>query len=157
MNWIESLQKIVPWVSTLAFVPKLTISFIVVAITVLFLLLVWTPQRVVNPATDPAVIKAYERMRRVLSDLKRNNDGTVEFRGTVEPKDIALHYYSNYIAIVEYIEANPGNINGTYEKLWEYGGEGRVHITETQPLESVVSAFFRAYEQAKSVNTKASK
>ena len=149
MNWVETLQRLVPLLSGLPLIPTLVISVIGVLITLLFLLLIWTtPPRVTRPSKNPSVIEAYKRMERVFISLEILEDGTITMNGAPVPEDLT-NYYVNYAAIAKCMHDNPGDIDGRYEKVWEHGGEGRVYTGNTQPLEAVVSSFFRAYTDAK--------
>jgi hypothetical protein len=143
---LESIQKLVPWVSGLPTVPKLAITAVVLLLTFVFLYLVWAPPRVVTPGEMPAVREAYERMRRVLSRLGTSETGRITVDGS--PIEEGLEkYYSPFVAISEYVSGHPQDIRGAYEKIWEHGGAGRVMINDTEAFETVVSAFFAEYDR----------
>ncbi len=52
MEFIESLQKLIPWAANLPIAPKLLVSLIMVALTTLVLLLIWTKPVSDEPITD---------------------------------------------------------------------------------------------------------
>jgi hypothetical protein len=148
---VETLQKLLPWVTGLPTVPKVIVSIIAIALTALFLVLVWAPQTASESAKDPTrsprVIQAYTRMERVLAPLAIRQDGTVVVDG--DPVDKRLEeYYLPYAHIAMYIRGHPNDIKGAYEEVWNNGGEGRVYTDDTQTYEAVVSHFFRTYQQA---------
>jgi hypothetical protein len=106
------------------------------------------PSQRSNPADNAEVKTAYERMTRVLGELAVSPDGAILVGGA--PIETRLSdYYRPYVRIERYIKDNPGNINGAYEVIWDNGGEGRVHIGDTQNFETVVRAFFVEYSRAK--------
>lgn len=45
MNWIETLQKVIPWVAGLNVAPKIALSVILSTLNVLCLMLIWMPAR----------------------------------------------------------------------------------------------------------------
>lgn len=45
MNWIETLQKVIPWVAGLNVAPKIALSVVLSALNVLCLMLIWMPAR----------------------------------------------------------------------------------------------------------------
>jgi len=149
MDWIETLQKLVPWVSGLPIVPKIAISGIVFIIAALLLLMIWTPRPTIAPAEDPSVVEAFERMKRVLLPLKQLDDGKIMVGDEQVSKKLE-QYYLDYVAIANYIRDHPEDIEGTYEVIWEHGGANRAFINDTNAFETVVSAFFETYERAKS-------
>lgn len=53
MTWIADLQKFIPWASDLPFVPKLLLSFIVVAVSAFALILIWTNQKEQKATQQP--------------------------------------------------------------------------------------------------------
>ena len=57
-----------------------------------------------------------------------------------------MDLYKPYLAIAKYVSANPDNIKGAYEKIWEHGGEGRVFSSDTEAFEAVVSRFIREWD-----------
>jgi hypothetical protein len=147
MSSLETIQKLAPWASSLPFAPKLAISAVVILIAFVFLYLLWAPKPNILPQESPVVVKAYDRMKRVLSRIGYTENGMP----TVDGKPIEerlIEYYSPYLAISEYINQNPGDIKGTYEKIWEHGGQGRVMINDTEAFETVARAFFLSFEQA---------
>jgi hypothetical protein len=155
---VETLQKLMPWVTGLPTGPKVLVSIIAVVLTALFLVLIWTPERATDttkdPARNPRVIQAYTRMERVLSPLAIRQDGTVVVHG--DPVSNRLQqYYIPYARIAMYIRGHPNDIKGAYEEVWNNGGESRIFIDDTQTYEAVVSNFFRTYQEAEneSLNT----
>lgn len=145
---LDAVQKLVPWATDLPLVPKIAITVIFLLIVFIFLYLVWVPGPKTSVADQPSVKKAYGRMVRVLARIQSRSDGQVVVDGNaIEP----LHkdYYVQYLKIAEYIRANPGDIEGAYESVWENGGSGRVYTSDTQAFEAVVSGFFHEWELAR--------
>jgi hypothetical protein len=103
------------------------------------------------PASSmPAVIRAYDRMRRVLARLSRSPGaagGDIAVDG-IPLEENLISSYKEYLAVAEFVAEHPGDVAGAYESVWEHGGESRPYITEAQPFETVIGAFFRAYETA---------
>jgi hypothetical protein len=142
----ENLQKLIPWVSNLPVIPKVAVTIVVMLTCFVLLYLVWAPPAGQNPADNKNVQDAYARMQRVLSKIN-NIGGQITVDGT--PIELRLEdYYKPYLAIAQYVSSNPKNMKGAYEAIWEHGGQGRVYISDTQPFEAVVSAFFREWETA---------
>ncbi len=148
---VDTLQKLVPWVTGLPTGPKVLVSVIAIALTALFLVLVWTPETAgeatKDPAQSPRVIQAYTRLERVLAPLGLRQDGTVVVEG--DPVSQRLQEYNlPFARIAMYVRGHPNDIEGAYEEVWNNGGEGRSFIDDTQTYEAVVSNFFRTYQEA---------
>ena len=101
-----------------------------------------------EPAQAPLVIESYERLVSVLSALSQDDHGTFLVGSTAVP-DGLKDYYTDYLAIAEFLKANSGDISGAYEFVWQHGGDSRTFINDTDRFETVVSAFFREYDTAK--------
>lgn len=143
---LETLQKFIPWVSNLPVIPKVAVTIVVMLICFVLLYLVWAPPTGKNPADNSNVRDAYARMQRVLSRINIIG-GQITVDGA--PIELRLQgYYRPYLAIAQHVSSNPNNMKVAYEVIWEHGGQGRVIISDTQPFESVVSAFFREWESA---------
>ena len=144
----EKLKELLPWLADLQTIPKIIVSIIGVLILFFFLTIIWSPSKKQKPNEAETVVKAYNRMLKVLNKLTQDAKGQIYVDNL--PIDMKLaDYYSNYLAIADYIKDNPNNIEGAYEKIWEYGGQGRTFINDTQIFETVVSAFFIEYERNK--------
>lgn len=146
MSWLEELQKILPWAQTLPVFAKIIVSFIMVLIVGLFLILVWTPPVKTNVENNPLVVESYNRMQRVLNRLDRKGDVII-----VDGKPVSKNlqqYYEPYLNISRYIRQNPGDIKGTNEEVWNYGGLNRSYIDKTQSFEAVTSHFAITYDEA---------
>ncbi len=148
---LEAIQKLIPWASDLPLIPKLSVSAVIILLAFVFLYIIWAPKPVILPQENPTVIQAYERMKRVLTKLGQTSDGTITVDGNPIEERLS-DYYTNYLAIADFIANNPNDIIGAYEKVWENGGEGRVFINDTEVFETVVSAFFRSFENASNEN-----
>jgi hypothetical protein len=141
---LESIQKLAPWLSTLPPVPKIAMTVVVLLICFVLLYVVWVPPPTKNPANETSVKDAYARMQRVLSRLDSSGDHVTVDGDPVAPR--LQDYYKPYLAISKYVSANPGNIRGAYDKVWEHGGEGRVFTSDTEAFEAVVSRFIREWD-----------
>jgi hypothetical protein len=106
-----------------------------------------TPTKQSSPAESPRVKVAYGRMTRVLNELTVAPNGTILVSGTPVQRRL-FKYYRPYTNIEQYVRANPNNIKGVYEVIWDNGGGSRTFIDDTQKFETVVSAFFEAYSAA---------
>lgn len=148
MDWLESLQKLVPWLAGLSTGPKIVVSTIAVAMTTLFLMLIWSPRIDSAPDQDPAVREAYSRMQRVLARITQGPDGRILVDGNPVQKRLE-EYYRPFLSIANYVRAHPGDYKGAYEEIWNTGGESRTFINDTQAFEAVVSGYFKRYENAK--------
>lgn len=145
---LESIQKLLPWVTGLPTAPKIAVTAIWLLLSFVFLYTVWVPVAKIVADQRPAVRQAYERMERVLSRLKREPDGQILVDGNPIERKLADYYYPNYIAIAEFLSKHPGDIKGAYEEIWAHGGAGRVYTSDTQAFEAVVSGFFQEYTDA---------
>jgi hypothetical protein len=143
---LESVQKLIPWISNLPPIPKITMTIVVVLICFVLLYVVWVPPPSKNPADETRVRDAYARMQRVISRLDGSSDHITVDGIPIEPR--LNDYYKSYLAIAKYISANPGNIKGAFDKIWEHGGPVRVIISDTEAFEAVVVGFFREWEDA---------
>jgi hypothetical protein len=146
----DALKKLIPWLSGLPVSFKLIVSLIILLIVVFLLLIIWLPQMKDDktPDKNQEVRDSYNRMERTLSRLTISKKGRKLVDG--EPLDDKLiQYYENYFELSSYLKEHPNDIKGAYEKVWELGGGSRVFISETNNFESVVSAFFHTYEDAK--------
>ena len=90
-------------------------------------------------------VHAFERMKRVLSRLSLNEDGSIFVDGVPVPENLK-EYYIHYASIAHYLKLHPDDMKGTYEKIWDHGGSGRVYINDTQAFETVVSHLFTVCE-----------
>lgn len=102
------------------------------------------PAQVAAPEKRAVVMRAYDRLTRVLGRLSRPTPHQLTVDGTPVEERLR-HYYRDYVAIAEYVAEHPEDIVGTYEAIWEHGGESRTFISDTQVFENVVSAFFVRY------------
>ncbi|MCM2284173.1 MAG: hypothetical protein NDI81_05300 [Desulfobacula sp.] len=144
---LESIQKLLPWVTGLPIAPKIAVTIIWLLLSFVFLYMVWVPVAKVAIDQRPAVRQAYDRMERVLSQIKLQPDGQIVVNGNAVEHRLA-GYYRDYIAIAEFVSKHPGDIKGAYEEIWAHGGAGRVFIDDTQAFEAVVSGFFQQYTVA---------
>jgi hypothetical protein len=142
---LESIQKLASWISNLPPVPKITMTVVVVLTCFVLLYVVWVPPPTKNPANETSVKDAYARMQRVLARLDGSGDHITVDGVPIEPR--LNHYYKTYLIIATYVSANPGNIKGAYEKIWEHGGQSRTFIDDTGAFEAVVSAFIREWDE----------
>ena len=148
MSTLDTVRDVGSWAQALPTAPKVIISAVVVLLCGFILIILWTAPDESAPENQPKVKAAYERMERILSRLAIAPDGSLLNDGAqVEPTRKA--YYTHYLNIASYLKANPGNVAGAYEMIWDNGGESRSFIDDTQSFESVVSAFFREYAEAK--------
>jgi hypothetical protein len=141
---LEGIQKLAPWITNLPTVPKITMTVVVVLLCFVLLYVVWVPPPTKDPANETSVKEAYARMQRVLSRLGGSGDQVTVDGDPVAPRSLDL--YKPYLAIAKYVSANPDNIKGAYEKIWEHGGEGRVFSSDTEAFEAVVSRFIREWD-----------
>jgi hypothetical protein len=148
---IDTLKKLLPWLSELPIPTKVVVSLIILLLAIFLLLVIWLPAAKGNESNadkNEEVINSYERMQRVLSRLTISKRGLRLVDG--EPIDDKLiEYYEDYFNLQSYIKEHPKDIKGAYEKIWELGGESRTFINHTNAFEAVVSSFFRTYEEAK--------
>ena len=84
-------------------------------------------------------------MQRVLAILDGSGDHITVDGVPIEPR--LKDYYKTYLIIEKYVSANPGNIKGAYEKIWEHGGQSRTFINDTEAFEAVVSAFIQEWDE----------
>jgi hypothetical protein len=68
MSFLESLQKLVPWLSGLPLTPKILITAIVVLANFLFLTLIWTPPPKPQPKRTYEEIWAHGGASRTYTD-----------------------------------------------------------------------------------------
>jgi len=140
---LESLQKLIPWVTALPIAPKIAITTTWLLLSFVFLYMVWVPAT--RRSEPQAVREAYDRMDRALRQLKRLPDGQILVDGSpVDPR--LAEYYTHYLLIAEYISHHPGDMKGAYEEIWLHGGASRTSTDDTQAFEAVVSEFFQQYK-----------
>ncbi|MEA2889035.1 MAG: hypothetical protein QOD11_3395 [Bradyrhizobium sp.] len=149
---LESIQKLVPWMSDLPTLPKVGMTIIIVLVGCIVLYLVWVPLPSKSPADETRVKDAYARMQRVLSRIGGSSDHiTVDGQ---EVGAVTAPYYRSYWTISQYVSAHPGDIKGAYDNIWENGGQNRSFINDTETFEAVVSGFMIAWEVTAHNNTK---
>ncbi len=142
---LESIQKLVPWMSDLPTLPKIGMTIVIVLVGCIVLYLVWVPLPSKSPADETSVKDAYARMQRVLSRIGGSSDHiTVDGR---EVETVMVPYYRPYWAISQYISAHPGDIKGAYDNVWENGGQNRTFINSTETFEAVVSGFMIEWQE----------
>ena len=134
--------------SGLPFLPKVALSVVILLLTFVFLYLVWTPPLSKAAKDSGNVIEAYNRMQRVLARLGQTKEGRPTIDGVAVEKDWLAKDLENYLAVAEFVKANPGHFKGAYEVIWDHGGESRAFTDDTDAFETIVSAFFYAYQEA---------
>lgn len=117
---------------------------LLISLTIIF---VWNFNQS-NPTENElpqSVSKSYVRMITSLSELNVNDNGDIYVNENLVPERLK-DYYTDYVAIGDYIKNNPNNLSGAYEFIWNHGGGSRAFINDTDRFETVVSAFFYEYK-----------